>query len=460
MKKIFAVITILSLVFVSVCFAADTQEFAHKTSAKELAELARVIMQKAKNSGGNSENNGKGVDFQQIISAVNTLARNKGDINSVFGDSQQSSAAHPSAAVSAVNGLTMKLYGEAAGSGENVFLSPYSISTALAMVYAGARGETAKEMEQALGFSPAVHASMGSLISQLNSVSPDIAQLHTANAIWPAADKNILSDYRNRAATNYFSEITTLDYSNTEAARTTINKWVEEKTSGKIKNMVSKGAISKNTPLTLTNAVYFKSDWQSKFETAATKKADFFTADNKKIKTNFMRQTGYFDYFKDSGAEILELPYKAERLSMYVILPQKDSFADFEKSLDADKIDSMIAQAARTNVAVSLPKFKMEENYNLNDALKKFGMADAFTSKANFSGMNGLLDISLGVVLHKTYIDVYEAGTEAAAATYVGMKSMAMPQKPAEFKADRPFVFLIRDNVTGVNLFIGRFMKP
>ena len=460
MKKIFAVITILSLVFVSVCFAADTQEFTHKTSAKELAELARVIMQKAKNSGGNSEIAGKGVNLERIISAVSTLAQNNGNINSVFGDGLQNSAEHHSAAVSAVNGLTMKLYGEAAGSGENVFLSPYSISAALAMVYAGARGETAKEMEQALGFSPAVHASMGSLISQLSSVSPDIAQLHTANAIWPSADKNILSDYRNRVATNYFSEITTLDYSKPEAARNTINKWVEEKTSGKIKNMVSKGAISKNTPLTLTNAVYFKSDWQSKFETAATKQADFFTADNKKIKTNFMRQTGYFDYFKDSGAEILELPYKAERLSMYVILPQKGSFADFEKSLDADKIDSMIAQAARTNIAVSLPKFKMEESYNLNDALKKFGMADAFTNKANFSGMNGLLDISLGVVLHKTFIDVYEAGTEAAAATYVGMKSMAMPQKPIEFKADRPFVFLIRDNVTGVNLFIGRFMKP
>ncbi len=465
MKKIIVLTLLSALVFSAAAFAADTKEFSDKFGAKELAEIARAVMQKAKSgSQSDSSNNGitfggKGVDINKIIGAVNVLAQNNGNIGSLLGDGAAGQGLSASA-VSAVNGLTMKLYTELAENDSNLFFSPYSISTALAMVYAGARGETAKEMETALGFSPALHGSMASLIGSLNSVSPEIAQLHTANAIWPAADKTILSDYRNRVATNYFSEITTLDYSKTENARNIINKWVEEKTNGKIKDIVSRGAISAKTPLALTNAVYFKSDWQSKFETAATKQADFHTAGGRTVKTNFMNQTGFFDYCKADGLELLELPYKAERLSMYIILPENGKFSEIEKKLTSQQLDSLVAQAAGTNIRVSLPKFRLEENYDLNETLKKLGMVSAFGDKANFSGMNGLLDISIGVVLHKTFLDVYEAGTEAAAATYVGMKSMAVRDEPKQFKADRPFMFVIRDNTTGANIFAGRYMKP
>ncbi|MDO4953237.1 MAG: serpin family protein [Synergistaceae bacterium] len=465
MKKIIALLLLSVSVFSAAAFAADTKEFSDKFGAKELAEIARAVMQKAKSSSNSDSSNGgitfggNGVDINKIISAVNVLAQNNGNIESIFGEGAASPTLSASA-VSAVNNLTMKLYGELANGDGNLFFSPYSISTALAMVYAGARGETAKEMETALGFSPAVHSAMASLIGSLNSVSPEIAQLHTANAIWPAADKTILSDYRNRVATDYFSEITTLDYSKPENARNIMNKWVEEKTNGKIKDIVSKGAVSAKTPLALTNAVYFKSDWQSKFETAATKQDDFHTAGGRTVKTNFMNQTGFFDYCKADGFEMLELPYKAERLSMYIILPENGKFGSVEKNLTAQQLDALVSQAARTNMRVSLPKFKLEENYNLNETLKKFGITSAFTDKANFSGMNGLLDISIGVVLHKTFLDVYEAGTEAAAATYVGMKSMAVRDEPKQFKADRPFIFVIRDNATGANIFAGRCMKP
>ncbi len=466
MKKIIALTLLSALVFSTAAFAADTKEFSDKFGAKELAEIARAVMQKAKSGSqsGSSDNSitfgGKGVDINKIIGAVNVLAQNNGNIGSLLGEGAANNRVLSAAAVSAVNDLTMKLYTELAENDSNLFFSPYSISTALAMVYAGARGETAKEMETALGFSPALHSSMASLIGSLNSISPEIAQLHTANAVWPAADKTILSDYRNRVATNYFSEITTLDYSKTENARNIINKWVEEKTYGKIKDIVSKGAISAKTPLALTNAVYFKSDWQSKFETAATKQDDFHTAGGKTVKTNFMNQTGLFDYCKADGLELLELPYKAERLSMYIILPENGKFSGIERTLTSQQFDSLAAQAAKTNIRVSLPKFRLEESYDLNETLKKLGMVSAFSDKANFSGMNGLLDISIGVVLHKTFLDVYEAGTEAAAATYVGMKSMAVRDEPKQFKADRPFMFVIRDNTTGTNIFAGRYMKP
>ena len=459
MKKTFTS-TLLILFFAAQAYAVvDTSEFVHRTTAKELADLARSIKQDSKSHAA-AGGNGKGVDLKQAVNAVNTLVQNNGDIKSVIGDGTQSTARTQGNAAFAVNELTIKLYKETSDGNKNLFLSPYSISTALAMVYAGAKGETAKEMEQALGFSPAVHSSMHSLISRINSISPKSAQLHTANAIWPSSDKNIFESYKARVSSDYFSEVTTLDYAKTEEARQTINKWVENKTNGKIKDIVSKGSISNNTPLAITNAIYFKSDWQSKFESHLTKKANFYTANGKTTKTNFMNQTGFFNYVKKDGIELLELPYKDERLSMYIILPQSGHFASAEKALSTEQIDNLITQTVRTNIHISLPKFKMEGNYNLNDTLKTLGVTTAFTDNANFSGMNGLLDISLGVVLHKTFIDVYEAGTEAAAATYVGMKSMALPQRPLEFKADRPFIFLIRDNATGVNLFIGRYIKP
>ena len=466
MKKIIILLLIAALTFTfcEAAFAASDFSFDSMTS-KDWAGLAKQLMRKVKSSSDSDEEGsslfGKGgVDINKIIQIVNTIRENGGSFDGLIGDESAQTGVAQSAAVSAINSATFKLYAELAKSGGNLFFSPYSISTAMAMVYAGARGATAAEIQQLFGFNAQIHTSMSSLMSQLDSISVDIAQLHTANALWPAADKNILSDYRNRVARDYKAEITTLDFANTEQARGVINKWVAGKTQGKIQNIVGPGAISKTTPLCVTNAVYFKADWQSKFEKQATSKAVFFAKNGVTVKTDFMNQTGAFDYLQSGDVEILELPYKAERLSMYILLPASGKFDLVEKSLTPEQLDSFIAQAAKTKLCVSVPKFKLEESYNLNDTFKKLGMTSAFTSDANFSGMDGLLDISIGTVLHRAFLDVNETGTEAAAATFVGMKAMATAEKPKEFKADRPFIFVIRDNTTGANLFIGRYMKP
>jgi len=457
-SKILAIIVGATCIFTTAAFAADGTGL----TAKDMAEIAKMIMQQTKNSGKSAaSSSGQGVKVESIIEAVNIIAKNKGDINSILGDGVITVSAN-SAAVNAVNSLTSKLYAQIAKNDSNLFFSPYSVTSALAMVYAGARGDTATQMAGALSFSPQIHSSFATLINQLNSISSDVAQIHTANALWPSADKTILNDYRNRIATDYQAEITTLNYADTVNAAKTINSWVENKTNGKIKDIVTKGTLTKDTPLALTNAIYFKSDWQSKFETHRTAKADFTLTNGKKVKTYFMNQTGFFPYLVTENFKFIELPYKTERLSMYIILPAKGKLQTVESTLTAERLNSTIAQADKnsTYLNVSIPKFKLETDYDLNDALKAIGMADAFGPKANFSGMNGKLDIAIGKVLHKTFLDVNEAGTEAAAATYVGMKSLAMRDKPQEFKADNPFIFVIRDNTSGVNLFIGRYAKP
>jgi len=456
-SKILAIIVTATCIFATVAFASDGTGL----TAKDMAEIAKMIMQQTKSSGNSAASpSGQGVKVESIIEAVNTIAKNNGNINSILGDGFIPVSAN-SPAVNAINGLTSALYARIAKKDGNLFFSPYSVTSALAMVYAGARGDTAAQMERTLSFSPQIHSSFALLINKLNSISPDIAQIHTANGLWPSADKTILNDYRNRIATDYRAEITTLNYADTANAAKTINSWVESKTNGKIKDIVTKGTLAKDTPLALTNAIYFKSDWQSKFESHRTAKADFTLSDGSKVKTDFMNQTAFFPYLVTGKFKLVELPYKSERLSMYIILPAKN-IQSIENLLTAEQLNSAIAQADKnsTYLNVSIPKFKMETDYDLNDALKAIGLADAFSSKANFSGMNGKLDIAIGKVLHKTFLDVNEAGTEAAAATYVGMKSLAVRDKPQEFKVDRPFIFVIRDNTSGVNLFIGRYAKP
>ena len=345
---------------------------------------------------------------------------------------------------------------------ENAFFSPYSLSTALAMTYAGARENTAKQMADTLRFRLAqteLHPGFAELDAAMKSNGKGY-RLEIANALWVQQGFHFRQDFVDLVKANYGGGFTPVDFSGqTENSRQTINSWVEKKTAGKIKELLSQGVLTSLTRLVLTNAIYFKGDWASKFKAEMTKQAPFYTKSGEAINVPTMHQNGQFKFSETDDMKLLAMPYAGDELSMVVLLPKK-SIDEFEKTMDLGRLDEWLAGAGKKEVDVYLPKFKFETAYSLNDVLANMGMKDAFSASfANFSGMTGKPDLYITSVIHKAVIDVNEEGSEAAAATAVVMGLKSVMYKP-EFKADRPFVFLIRHNATGSVLFLGRVMKP
>ncbi len=371
-------------------------------------------------------------------------------------------------AVKSVNKFTFDIYRHlAAKNNDSLFISPYSISSALSMTYAGASGKTALEMEHLLFLNPDIHRSMAALIDDINTVPSDTALTKTANALWPAKDELLLESYSDKVKKYYGASLTKLDYKNkTEEARTTINRWVGRKTEGKIENMIGQGILNKDTSLVLTNAAYFKSEWMSKFEPQNSRATSFNISPSESVQTIMMTKTDKeIKYLKESDFEIAEIPYKNNRFSMLIILPNKGlELASIESKLDYLKFSAWTVFMSPQKVRLTIPKFKTEQNFELGDALTKMGMGSAFNpNEADFSGMNGKKNLHIGAVIHKTFLEVGEEGTEAAAATAVIITKTSLgPQEDyfVEFKADRPFIYLIRDNLTGAIIFIGRYTKP
>ena len=406
-----------------------------------------------------------GYDVAKLYQDIDAFAMSAGlNAQAEAAESLPASIALSKKAADAVNNFTLKIY-KASGSG-NLFISPYSISSALSMTYAGARDKTASEMEKVLCVQPDIHKNMASLINSINPVPAGNATIITANAIWPAKQKKFLNEFIDTVRNGYHAEFNQLDYrASAEKARLAINSWVEKKTGGRIKDIIGKGILDANTPLVLTNAIYFKADWQSKFDAEDTYAEPFWVKPGQSVKTQMMhKESGSIGYTKAKGAEIAELPYRGKKLSMFIILPDKSTaISKLENSLTPNMLETWLSSVRKQRVDLTIPKFKMEQSFDLNKMLIQMGMPSAFdTSKANFSGMDGKLDLYIGNVLHKTFVEVSEKGTEAAAATAVVMRMTAVlnPQQPAVFKADRPFIFLIRDNTTGAILFIGRYAKP
>lgn len=370
-------------------------------------------------------------------------------------------------AANSVNALAIDIYKSlAAQSGQNsLFLSPYSISTALAMTYTGARGITEAEMEKTLYLDPDIHRNMGALISSINSVPREAAVFNTSNALWPAQQEKLLVDFAATIENYYGGALIPLNYAaDPEKARGVINGWVEDKTNGRITDIISKGVLQKDTPMVLTNAVYFKADWQDKFDPSLSRAKPFFVSPAKSISTMMMNRTGTIKYAKTHGAQIAELPYTDGVFSMLVVLPDKNTdIKAFESRLTAASLREMTKLLSNKKVSLTLPKFELEQSFSLKNTLGKMGMPSAFRPGADFSGMNGRHNMFIGDVLHKTFVEVGEDGTEAAAATAVIMMKTSLPireEPQVEFKADRPFIFLLRDNETGTILFIGRYAKP
>jgi serine protease inhibitor len=384
--------------------------------------------------------------------------------------SQTSSSPSPDqAALSASNNaFAIDLYGQLRKQGGNLFFSPESISTALAMAYAGARGSTASEMAATLHFTlppDRLHPAMGALLGNLNAAHPGY-QLRVADALWAQKDYAFLDDFLKLTTSAYGAGFHPVDFKTApDAVRLTINQWVEKQTESKIKDLLPPHSVNSATKLVLTNAIYFKGDWQTQFDKSLTKDEDFHLAMAQTIKAPLMHLQDKFRYFNGGTFQALDIPYKSGELSMIVLLPNDAAgLPALEQSIMAANVQQWLDRLRPgQKVILTLPKFKMTRQFGLAGTLGAMGMAEAFQQgRADFSGMTGHRDLWISAVIHKAFIDVNEEGTEAAAATGIVMRSMAMTreQPPIVFRADHPFVFLIRDNLSGSILFMGRVADP
>ncbi len=365
------------------------------------------------------------------------------------------------------NAFAFNLYQALRETDDNLFYSPYSISLALAMTYAGARGETEEQMANTLHFTledNRLHPAFNWLDIELASRGKGAKgkddegfRLHIVNAIWGQKDLKFLSEFLDLLAENYGAGLRILDFMKApEQSRITINKWVSDQTEERIKDLIPQGAIDELTRLVLTNAIYFNAAWQYPFEEDATFNGAFHLLNGDKITVPMMRQTESFGYAEGDGYQVVELPYDGRELSMLVLLPQNGQFELFEESLNAQRVDDIVKNLNTREVVLTMPKFEFESSFGLKKTLTAMGMPVAFSAGADFSGMTGNPDLFIGEVLHKAFVSVDEAGTEAAAATAVIMPLAVPPEEPVEVTIDRPFVFLIRDIKTGTILFVGR----
>jgi serpin B len=373
--------------------------------------------------------------------------------------------------IDANNKFTLDLYSEYKTNKGNVFFSPYSISTALAMTYEGARGQTAEEIQKVFYFpkdSNIMREGYANLYTEINKTDKKY-QLDTANALWAQNDYSFREDYFKTIDENYNGKVTNLDFkTDTENSRITINNWVENKTKDKIKDLIPEGILTPDTRLVLTNAIYFKANWSSQFIAEDTAKSKFTLSSGESTPSEMMHQTSYFNYGETKDLQILEMNYLGNDLSMIIILPTENNLDSLENSISVSSLAKWKKNMDTEEVQVSLPKFKFETKYLLAEDLKEMGMSNAFNKDlANFTGMwNKQRDENLYIseVIHQTFIEVTEAGTEAAAVTAITTSEStdisSRPSRPKIFTADHPFIFIIQQKDTGNILFMGRVNNP
>jgi len=370
--------------------------------------------------------------------------------------------------VNADNQFAFKLYNKYKDKykDSNIFYSSYSISTAIAMTYEGARGNTADEMQKVFNFpkeDKIRRSAYAKIYNDLNKKDKNYT-LSTANAIWLEKTYSFLDEYKNTILNYYAGRATNLDFkTNTENSRITINTWVEQNTNNKIKDLIPQGVINQDTRMVLTNAIYFKGKWFDEFNKADTKEEDFTLSNNQKTPVQMMEKLGKkFNYAEKTDLQVLELPYQGEDLSMLVLLPKSNNINDAESYLANDKMTDLRNMLLNNRVDVYLPKFKFETKYMMADDLKQMGMPTAFSTSADFSGMDGMAgNLMISDVIHQAFVEVNEEGTEAAAATaVVVVATSAGPIETKTFRADHPFVFLIQEVKTGNILFIGKVENP
>ncbi|MGK3990913.1 serpin family protein [Sorangium sp. So ce136] len=364
--------------------------------------------------------------------------------------------------------FALALYQRLAGMPGNLFYSPYSMSSALAMTYAGARGATETEMAGALRFTlpqERVHPAFNALDLALarrgqgaEGKDGEGFRLKVANALWGQVGSSFASSFLDVLAESYGAGLRVVDFAQApDEARGIINGWVAERTEDRIKDILPEGAIQPATRLVLTNAVYFNAAWQFPFDEEDTAPGDFTLVDGTAVSVPMMNGSAQLGYGEVDGYEALELPYDGGDLSMVLVLPAEGR--ELEAGLDRERLEGVIGSLGTRSVTMTLPKFKFESTLDLVPQLVELGMPIAFTGLADFSGIDGQGGLFISDVLHKAFVSVDEAGTEAAAATAVVIGETSAPE-PATIRFDRPFLFFIRDIKTGAILFVGRVMDP
>lgn len=352
---------------------------------------------------------------------------------------------------------------------ENFIISPFSISSALAMTYAGAAGNTRDEMMSTLYFDPEqerFHNDFSNYMTRLRELAGDKVQLNIANNLWAQQGYHFLPEYFDLLERHYGTSVNEVDFyrGDREKIRLDINQWVFEETRRKISDLIAPGILTEDTRLVLVNAIHFFGPWAVEFDKDMTRQDYFTNIQGERQLTDFMFRTDTMSYFANEQMEALEIPYDGGDFSMVIFLPRRGiSLPQLEGSLTADDYVSVIAGMQEKEADVIIPKFKAETKTNLEDLLAQMGMPLAFSNKADFSGMTGKTDLKIDKVIHKAMIEVAEEGTEAAAATAVVIirKTAIMPDEETkiQFKADRPFLYFIKDNRFNSILFLGRQMK-
>ncbi|MDV4344013.1 serpin family protein [Methanoculleus sp. YWC-01] len=358
--------------------------------------------------------------------------------------------------------LYRRLAAEPAHAGDNLFFSPYSISSALAITCEGARGTTADEIRSVLHLptnETLRREGFADLNAALNSGSANYT-LRTANALWAEETYSFLPEYIGAAARWYGANVTNLDFiSDPGGSRETINRWVEGETEEKIRDLLPPGSIDPLTRLVITNAIYFKGTWVEQFDANETTKEEFRVGPDETATVAMMHGNAVYPYAETEALQVLEMPYahgNETELAMLVLLPKDDTLTAAEEALDAERLAGLRESLVSQNVRVFFPKFTLDAEYSLPPALAAMGMPTAFTDDADLSGMDGTKDLFVTGVFHKAFIDVNEEGTEAAAATGVVVGGGVAPI----FRADHPFVFLITEKDSGTILFMGRVVNP
>lgn len=362
------------------------------------------------------------------------------------------------------------LYQKVAAENDNLFYSPYSISLAFTMVYAGARSNTAQQMAETLHFdleSARLHPALNALDLALAGRGGGGSQgegfsLEIANAIWGQKGYPFQMPFLDILAENYGAGMRVVDFAREpDACRLKINDWVAEETQDKIRDILPPGSIEPLTRFVLANAIYFRAAWAYPFAPEVTRDGPFRLLDGGQVTVPMMNQMAWLGYAEGEDYQAVELPYEGHELSMVILLPLEGQFETFDAALDADRVSAILSGIVDEEVQLTLPRFRIETSFSLRDMLSELGMADAFVLlAADFSGINGGAEpLCISVALHKAFVAVDEKGTEAAAATVIGGVG-SCPQDPPVVTVDRPFILLIRDIATGAILFVGRVVNP
>lgn len=357
------------------------------------------------------------------------------------------------------------LYAQLKSQSGNVFFSPLSLSSALSMTAAGAKGETLSEMSKTLHLSEDAntHPAFAALFGQINAKANAGYELSIANALWGQKGFPFRPEFKDVVAKNYQGGLRDVDFHQPGSAAGAINHWCAAETKDRIKDLVSPDALAADTRLVLTNAIYFKGDWLHKFKKDMTRDDVFFESESAQHRVPMMYQSREFNYAEHDGVQVLEMSYKGDRLSMVLLLPkEKHGLANVvEPKLNSEWLAKATGGLRAKDGQVILPRFEFRTSYSLASTLRDMGMKLAFSDRADFSGITSSEQLKIDAVIHKAFVKTDEEGSEAAAATAITMRpTAAIPNANFHFRADHPFIFLIRDRQTGSILFMGRVSNP